>query len=153
MTVGPLTTRGHTHLAVFFGDLKANAYAHRCANRRGYLDDPRRGAFCHARDRGPALYKGRLYVPISAWEGFQARVLDYPCCTAVGSVSALNANTGKRVWKTYTIAQPPQPTHKNSQGVQQWAPGRRTGMEHADHRSFASSTVHRHGRCFDLSSA
>jgi polyvinyl alcohol dehydrogenase (cytochrome) len=70
----------------------------------------------------PALYKGRLYVPISAWEGFQARVLDYPCCTAVGSVSALDASTGRLIWKTYSIAQRPRPTHKNSKGVQQWAP-------------------------------
>jgi polyvinyl alcohol dehydrogenase (cytochrome) len=49
-------------------------------------------------------------------------VLDYACCTADGSVSALDANTGKRIWKTYSIAQRPRPTHKNSQGVQQWAP-------------------------------
>jgi polyvinyl alcohol dehydrogenase (cytochrome) len=61
-------------------------------------------------------------VPIASWEGFQARVPDYPCCTAVGSVSALDANTGRPIWKTYTIAQRPQPTSKNSHGVQQWGP-------------------------------
>jgi polyvinyl alcohol dehydrogenase (cytochrome) len=49
-------------------------------------------------------------------------VLDYPCCTAVGALVSLDANTGKPMWKTYTIAERPHPTHKNSHGVQQWAP-------------------------------
>jgi polyvinyl alcohol dehydrogenase (cytochrome) len=37
-------------------------------------------------------------------------------------VSELDANTGRIIWKTYSIAQRPQRTHKNSLGVQQWAP-------------------------------
>jgi polyvinyl alcohol dehydrogenase (cytochrome) len=63
-----------------------------------------------------------LYVPISSWEEFSARSPDYSCCTAVGNVNALDANTGKLIWKTYAISQRPQPTHRNSVGVQQWAP-------------------------------
>jgi polyvinyl alcohol dehydrogenase (cytochrome) len=122
MTVGPITTAGKTHLAVYFGDLKANAYAIDAHTGAGIWKTHVEKHFATRVTAAPALYKGRLYVPISAWEGFQARVLDYACCTAVGSVSALDANTGKRLWKTYTIAQKPQPTHKNAQGVQQWAP-------------------------------
>jgi polyvinyl alcohol dehydrogenase (cytochrome) len=122
MTVGPISAGGRTHLAVYFGDLKANAYAIDAHSGAGIWKFHVEKHFATRVTAAPALYRGRLYVPISAWEGFQARVLDYPCCTAVGSVSALNANTGRRIWKTYTIAQPPQPTHKNSQGVQQWAP-------------------------------
>ncbi len=37
-------------------------------------------------------------------------------------MSALDANTGRVIWKTYTIPQRPRPTHRNSHGVQQWAP-------------------------------
>jgi polyvinyl alcohol dehydrogenase (cytochrome) len=70
----------------------------------------------------PALYRGRLYVPISSWEEFSARSLDYPCCTSVGSVSAFDANSGALFWKTYTIAQRPQPGGVNSKGVRQFAP-------------------------------
>ena len=122
MTVGPITSGGKTRLAVYFGDLKANAYAIDAHDGTGIWRTHVEKHFATRVTAAPALYKGRLYVPISAWEGFQARVLDYPCCTAVGSVSALDANSGRRIWKTYTIAQRPQPTHKNSQGVQQWAP-------------------------------
>ncbi len=122
MTVGPIRTQGKTHYAVYFGDLKANAYAIDAHTGDAIWKTHVEKNFTTRVTAAPALYKGRLYVPISAWEGFQARVLDYPCCTAVGSVSALDANTGKRIWKTYSIAQRPRPTHKNSQGVQQWAP-------------------------------
>src|SRR4029077_5709368 len=47
---------------------------------------------------------------------------DYPCCTFRGSVVALDANTGKQIWKTYTIPEEPKPTRKNSKGIQLYAP-------------------------------
>jgi polyvinyl alcohol dehydrogenase (cytochrome) len=122
MTIGPIRVQGRLGQAVFLGDLKANAYALDAHSGKEIWKTRVEDNFATRVTAAPALYEGRLYVPISAWEGFQARVLDYPCCTAVGSVSALDANTGKRIWKTYTIAQRPHPTHKNSHGVQQWAP-------------------------------
>ncbi len=122
MTVGPVKVKGQAGQAVFLGDLKASAYAIDAHTGQLLWKTRVEKNFATRVTAAPALYKGRLYVPISAWEGFQARVLDYPCCTAVGSVSALDANTGKRIWKTYSIAQRPRPTHKNSKGVQQWAP-------------------------------
>jgi polyvinyl alcohol dehydrogenase (cytochrome) len=122
MTLGPIKTHGKTGYAVFLGDLKANAYAIDAQTGKEIWKTRVERNFATRVTAAPALYEGRLYVPISAWEGFQARVLDFPCCTAVGSVSALDANTGKRIWKTYSIAERPRPTHKNSRGVQQWAP-------------------------------
>jgi polyvinyl alcohol dehydrogenase (cytochrome) len=122
MTVGRIRRHGRTRLAVFFGDLKASAYAIDAHDGTEIWKTRVEEHFATRVTAAPALYQGRLYVPISAWEGFQARVLDYPCCTAVGSVSALDANTGAVIWKTYTIDARPQPTQKNSQGVQQWAP-------------------------------
>src|SRR5579862_6299110 len=122
MTIGPLRTQGRARYAVFFGDLKANAYAIDAHSGREIWRTRVDDHFATRVTAAPALYQGRLYVPISAWEGFQARVLDYPCCTADGSVSALDANTGAILWKTYTIDQRPHPTQRNSLGVQQWAP-------------------------------
>ena len=122
MTVGPLRRSEKTRYAVYFGDLKANAYAIDAQTGAGIWKTHVEKHFATRVTAAPALYKGRLFVPISAWEGFQARVLDYPCCTAVGSVSALDANSGRLIWKTYSIAQRPRRTHKNAQGVQQWAP-------------------------------
>ncbi len=122
MTVGPITTHGQQRQAVFFGDLKANAYAIDAHTGAAIWKTHVERNFATRITAAPALYRGRLYVPVSAWEGFQARVLDYPCCTATGSVVALDANTGRLTWRTYTIAQRPRRTHKNSLGVQQWGP-------------------------------
>ena len=122
MTVGPIKANGRSRYAVFFGDLKATAYAIDARTGQEIWKTRVEENFATRVTAAPAFYAGRLYVPISAWEGFQARVLDYPCCTAVGSVSALDANTGKVIWKTYTIAERPRPSHKNSRGIQQWAP-------------------------------
>jgi polyvinyl alcohol dehydrogenase (cytochrome) len=122
MTLGPIKTNGHIRNAVFFGDLKAMVYAIDAQTGKEIWKRRAEENFATRVTAAPALYEGRLYVPISAWEGFQARVLDYPCCTAVGSVSALDASSGKLIWKTYTITERPHPTHKNSRGIQQWAP-------------------------------
>src|SRR6185436_155122 len=70
----------------------------------------------------PTLHEGRLYVPVSSWEEFSARTLDYPCCTFRGSVAALDARTGRQLWKTYVIPETPAPVRKNAKGVQLWAP-------------------------------
>jgi polyvinyl alcohol dehydrogenase (cytochrome) len=70
----------------------------------------------------PTLHDGRVYVPVSSSEEWSGSTLDYPCCTFRGSVLALDANTGRQIWKTYTIAEAPKPTKKNSRGVQLWAP-------------------------------
>jgi polyvinyl alcohol dehydrogenase (cytochrome) len=122
MTIGPIRTSGRVRNAVFFGDLKASAYAIDAQDGTEIWKTRIEDHYAARVTAAPALYQGRLYVPISAWEGFQARITDYPCCTAVGSVSAVQADTGKVIWKTYTIAERPQPTQLNSRGVQQWAP-------------------------------
>jgi polyvinyl alcohol dehydrogenase (cytochrome) len=122
MTIGPIKTAKGIRSALFFGDLKAGAYAIDAQDGSEIWKTRVEENFAARVTAAPALHDGRLYVPISAWEGFQARVVDYPCCTAVGSVSALDANTGKVIWKTYSIPERPHPTRKNSRGVQQWAP-------------------------------
>ena len=60
-------------------------------------------------------------MPISGSEEFTAGHQDYPCCTARGGVAALDANTGKQIWKTYT-ADEPKPWKKNPNGVQLYGP-------------------------------
>ncbi len=122
MTVGPIKTAGGVRSAVFFGDLKAMMYAIDAQTGKEIWKTRVEDNIATRVTAAPALHAGRLYVPVSAWEGFQARVLDYPCCTAVGAVSALDADTGKQLWKRYTIAERPRPTQKNSKGVQQWGP-------------------------------
>src|SRR5690606_24889828 len=67
-------------------------------------------------------YDGRLYVPMSGiGEGNIGSDPNYPCCTFRGSMSALDANTGEVLWKTYTVPEP-QPRGTSTAGLPLWGP-------------------------------
>jgi polyvinyl alcohol dehydrogenase (cytochrome) len=122
ISIGPVNSAGDAKYAAYFGDQKANVYAVDAQTGKQLwtrlVDD-----HMTARDPGaPTLADGRLYVPVSTFEEFSASDPLYPCCTFQGSVVALNANTGKQLWKTYTIDEKPKPVKKNSKGTQLWAP-------------------------------
>jgi polyvinyl alcohol dehydrogenase (cytochrome) len=71
----------------------------------------------------PVLFDDRLYVPVSSGEEGAAINPKYPCCTFRGKLVVLDALTGKRIWKVYTIPDAAQPTgRKNSAGVPLWGP-------------------------------
>ena len=121
VTVGPMASTQGARLAVFFGDMAANAYALDAASGkmlwRTKVDD-----FSVARVSGsPTLHDGRLYVPVASGEEGAAAVPTYECCRFRGSIVALDASTGKQVWKTYMIEEP-KPTKKNAAGAQLWGP-------------------------------
>lgn len=106
----------------YFGDLAANVYAVDAANGKvlwkAKVDD-----YPLARVTGsPTLYGGRLYVPLAAREESQVADSKYVCCKFRGNVVALDAATGRRIWKTYVIQQEPRPTQKNRAGTQLWGP-------------------------------
>ena len=54
----------------------------------------------------PVLHDGVLYVPVASFEEGMANGAGYECCTFRGSLSAIDAETGKVLWKTYTIDEP-----------------------------------------------
>ncbi|WP_315831077.1 PQQ-binding-like beta-propeller repeat protein [Bradyrhizobium prioriisuperbiae] len=120
LTFGALA--GSDQAAVFFGDVRTNAYALNAVT--GALiwkvkveDHPA------ARITGaPALWSGRLYVPVSSIEEATGSRPTYPCCTFRGSVVALEAATGAVSWKSYTIADAPHPTTTNAAGTQLYGP-------------------------------
>src|SRR5436190_12387212 len=107
--------------SVYFGDANANAYA---LDMNGKLrwkvkidthpDAMITGAVAHS--------AGRVYVPAASIEEGTAAIPTYECCTFRGSVTALDAGTGKVIWKTYTIADAPQKTTKTAGGIQHWGP-------------------------------
>lgn len=68
-----------------------------------------------------ALHDGVLYVPVSSSEEVATNEPDYVCCTFRGSVAALDAKTGKQIWKTYTVDKAPAP-HKSAGGKQLMGP-------------------------------
>lgn len=70
----------------------------------------------------PRYYKGVIYQSYASFEEALGPDPKFGCCTARGSVAALDAATGKKLWQTFTIAETPQPTRKNAAGTQQFGP-------------------------------
>jgi polyvinyl alcohol dehydrogenase (cytochrome) len=120
ITFGPLSQTDQ--FAVFFGDMRANAYAVDATTgaliwKRKVEDHPA------ARITGtPAFYSGVVYVPISSMEEATGSRDTYQCCTFRGSVVALDAESGNQIWKSYTIPEAPHPTIKNAVGTQLHGP-------------------------------
>jgi polyvinyl alcohol dehydrogenase (cytochrome) len=115
ITVGP-------HGRAYFGDLRANVYAVNATTGRS-LWETQVSSHPYARITGsPVLYKGKLYVPVASREEWMAADPHYPCCTFRGFIAALDARTGKILWKTYTISERARSTTKNKIGTQLWGP-------------------------------
>lgn len=113
--------------AIYFGDQRAQTYAVNAVTgallwKTKVDDDPL------AVHTGTATLLQRpdgnyLYVPVSApLLDMLAGNTKFPCCQFRGSVSALNADTGKVLWKSYVIPTVPTERGKNSKGVMQYGP-------------------------------
>ncbi len=109
-------------VVAYFGDMKGTVYAVNAMSGepiwRIVADD-------HALARitaAPVLHGDRVYVSVSSGEEGASTSARYPCCTFRGSVVALRADTGQRIWKTFTISDTPQPTRTTAAGTQQFGP-------------------------------
>ena len=107
---------------IYFGDTIGNVYA----------VDAKSGALIW-RDRAdshpsatitgaPALHAGILYVPVSSLEVSLAVNPNYECCTGRGSVVAYDVANGQRLWKTYTVPNPPTLQSVNAAGTDMYGP-------------------------------
>jgi polyvinyl alcohol dehydrogenase (cytochrome) len=65
----------------------------------------------------PVFYQGRLYVGSASREETMSVAPTYICCTFRGSESALDAATGKVLWKRYTIEEIAKPRTKTKAGA------------------------------------
>lgn len=70
----------------------------------------------------PVLVGDTLIVPMSSSESGLAAQPTYPCCTFRGSVSALDASSGRILWKAYTIPDAPRPGRVSVRQVQNMGP-------------------------------
>jgi polyvinyl alcohol dehydrogenase (cytochrome) len=105
----------------FFGDRRGHAYALDAAT--GELVWKVAAAEGPAMEitGAPALFEGRLYVPISGGDDSAAVDPNYECCKGRGAVVALDAASGATIWRTYTIPEA-RPQGRNSVGAQLWGP-------------------------------
>jgi polyvinyl alcohol dehydrogenase (cytochrome) len=70
----------------------------------------------------PVFHNGRLYFGVSSLEEVRAISPNYVCCTFRGSVEAVDAATGRAVWKTYTIAESARPGKTTKRGAKTMGP-------------------------------
>jgi polyvinyl alcohol dehydrogenase (cytochrome) len=123
VSIAPVKGKGATKFGIYFGDIRANMYMLDAATGKEIwkvkVEDHPVAKITGA----PMLYEDRLYVPVSSQEERSAGWSTvYPCCTFRGSVVALDAANGHTVWKTYPVQDPPKPTSKLANGVQQYGP-------------------------------
>jgi len=113
---------GTEQFAVFFGDVRTNAYAVNAITGalvwKTKLEDHLAARITGA----PTLYSGSLYVPVTSIEEVTGSAPSYQCCTFRGSVVALDIATGRQIWKGYTIPEAPHPTKRNAMGTQLYGP-------------------------------
>jgi polyvinyl alcohol dehydrogenase (cytochrome) len=113
---------GGARFVAYFGDLEARVHAVDALTGKELWkvkveDHP------FARVTGAVqLVDGRLYVPVASFEEAAAGNPKYECCTFRGSVVALDAGSGKQLWKTHVIEKPPQRTRRTPGGTQLWGP-------------------------------
>ncbi len=109
-------------LQAFFGDQSGNAYAVDAETGaviwKTKVDDHPRAVVTGA----PALFNGRLFVPVSSREESQVKNPGYPCCQFRGSLLAIDADNGEVLWKTYTISEEAKPIGRSDTGTQLWGP-------------------------------
>jgi polyvinyl alcohol dehydrogenase (cytochrome) len=106
LTVGPITGQGASRYAVFYGDGHANVFAVDAQNGKLLWKTKADSHWVARITAGTKLYNGKLFVPVSSSEEFRSGIATYPCCTSRGSVVALDANTGKMIWKAWVTDQP-----------------------------------------------
>jgi polyvinyl alcohol dehydrogenase (cytochrome) len=120
--IGKWNGHGKARYAVWLADWSSTAYALDAATGELLWKTQVETHAASGITGSPALHDGRLYVPVSSSEEFVAMQPTYDCCTFRGSVVALDAFTGKVIWKTYTIAEAPKPTRKKESGGQLYGP-------------------------------
>jgi polyvinyl alcohol dehydrogenase (cytochrome) len=108
--------------SAYFGDFGANVHAVDALTGKALWRTQVEGHPAARITGAPTLVGTTLFVPVSSIEEATGASPAYGCCTFRGSIVALEASTGKLLWKSYTIAQEPTPGAVNAAGVQLMGP-------------------------------
>lgn len=115
--VGDRQVRNNKGPLLYFGDGSAHTYAVNAVTGKlvwkRKIDDHPTARLTGAPTLQQSEDGNRLYVPVSSVE---APMSGQTCCTFRGSVSALEADTGKLIWKSYTIPTEPVEQYKTVKG-------------------------------------
>jgi polyvinyl alcohol dehydrogenase (cytochrome) len=108
--------------AVFFGDAGGTVYAVNASTGELIWKVRPVDHLATMATATPRVHNGVVYQPFSSFEEVLAADPNYACCTFRGSVVALDAATGKKIWQTYTIPDAAKPSGKTTSGKQQQGP-------------------------------
>lgn len=118
--LGPISGHPGVKYAVFFTTGRGSTYALNAQDGsliwRTELPAPANVS------NSTAYHDGRLYVPITGSETVAGSNPNYECCKTRGAVIAVDANTGKVVWKSESIPEPLAKLGVNPAGKQMWGP-------------------------------
>jgi len=106
----------------YFGDMSATVFAVNAATGELIWKTRPVDHFTTMITAAPQIHNGVVYQSFSSFEEALGPDPSYQCCTFRGSVVALDAATGKKIWQTFTIPEAAKPTHKTSAGTQQHGP-------------------------------
>ena len=107
---------------LYFGDLVGNVYAIEARSGKLVWRDRPDDHHSLTLTAAPALYQGKLYVPMSSLEVTAAADPTYACCTFRGGVAVYDALGGSKQWVGYTIDEAPRVVGKNAVGTERIAP-------------------------------
>ncbi|HKF65548.1 MAG TPA: PQQ-binding-like beta-propeller repeat protein, partial [Vicinamibacterales bacterium] len=108
--------------AVFFPDQGGTVYAVNAATGALIWKNKAVDHFASMGTATPRVHNGVVYQAYSSFEEVLAGGAAYQCCTFRGSVVALDAATGKKIWQTFTIPDAAAPTRKSPAGTQLHGP-------------------------------
>lgn len=111
-----------TRAVAYFGDSKAVVHALDAVTGEAIWETKVDESTFARIDGALTLDQGTVYVPLTSGEGSMGPRGDYPCCSFRGSMVALDAYTGKVLWKSYTISETPKPFKLNGAGTQMYGP-------------------------------
>jgi polyvinyl alcohol dehydrogenase (cytochrome) len=118
--VGPISGYAGTRYAVYF--VTAPGTAHAVDAQTGTLLWKTEIKGLHSVNASSTLADGRLFVPFAGTETFAGAQPMYECCRSRGGIAALDANTGRILWKVDSIPQPVQRLGEQPNGVAIWGP-------------------------------
>jgi polyvinyl alcohol dehydrogenase (cytochrome) len=120
IVIGPVSNVAK--YAAFVGDGHANVFAINAQTGTLLWKTKVDPHFVARITAGARYYDGKLIVPVSSSEEFSSGNPGYSCCTSRGSVVALDASTGKQIWKAWVVPDEPKPYKTMANGVVLYAP-------------------------------
>src|SRR5215469_148780 len=122
ISIGRLNIDSGSVYAAIFGDARATVWSVDAATGEQLWKTKVEDIQGAGITGSPVFYQGKLYVPVRGNDEVYAVQPTFECRRFRGSLVALDAATGMRLWKTWTIDEEAKPTTKNSRGVQLWGP-------------------------------